>query len=639
MAVAVMPPTSWQPGAFPGSPLATMQQFPPGSTASSLQISGASPYLMQGTPPTPPLMTAAPPWASTSASLNMMQVPLSPPGSELPPEIIPGGAILPRNEAANAPSMPHVESTSGYPGMPSGSGELLPPGSFSFSETSLGSSMGLPYYNQAPASKFGGGMYPPGMQTFPAAMSSRGSFPPSRQSAPSLDLSRSQPHGSMETRQRDHGQSLWLEQDTFDPLSPSFDPRQSPHLGSLSPGSVSSLPQDRTASKEIPLSPPRQFPLKPEDRQIKFPIVHNPHPVTPCPMTEVYGYTMYDISTRDEEKIRGFSEVRPYCGWGQASLRHAADLTFTDRIYRAVIDLKWYFIESNGALLNFWDRDFADELYTHGDHGGLHPVQYLDMRNAQTVHTEVDHTVGVQCHHKVVTCFTDGKFTFKVRSREESEAWKGRIFRVIAETAKLVAVVQELGHEVVAERARMGMRGVTMQKFMKKLHSTPAERETLKGLIDECIREYSRGITPRREIFQKMFHLYARGADMDLHKIELLFKDMLEIRRDALRRAIHEQEKILFSTHRSVFAGDKSTIRKAIENAQDLVAYFNGVLQPERFMDEVVAFRSTCDVTKDGIVNIKEFIKAGPPFMLPNGQLSIEAAILHPQSVRAHRPH
>lgn len=563
----------------------------------------ATPYPMQGTPPTPPVMTAAPPWVSSSASLYASQVPYE--EFQLPSEIIPGGAILPSSQSAvNAPPPTQVGGMYQTGAMGS-TGSLHP-----------------------------SGMYPMG------AMGSMGSLHPSWRPPAPWDVSQ-EPFGSFNSFASSQapqgsfnsfGQPV-LMNDTFDPRKvPTFDPRKVQNMASFAPGSIAPIPQQR-ADRLIPLEPPREYPLKAEDQRFLGPIVHPPHALTPCPMTEVYGYSVFDEMRRKSMQLTDFGEkVRTFYGWGQAALRHTFDQTFLDRAVSQVTDdLRWYFVELKGALLNFWDKDFADELYTTGENGGLHPVQWLDLRRVHTVNTEYDETVGVQCHHKVVLCFPDGKFEFKVRDREECQAWKKRIFKVTVENEKLNAVTEALGHDAVAERARMGLRGVTMQKFFMRLQSTKGERDQLRKLIAETVRQFAKGTMPHSEIFENIFNLYTKGENMDLHRVELLYKDLLEIRRDALKSAIHEQEMQLISSHRSVFQ-NKERLRKIVNHAKELLAYFETQLQPENFMDEVVALRAKCDVTKDGLVNVKEFTKAGQQFIMPVEQLRAEAAILHPET-------
>lgn len=376
---------------------------------------------------------------------------------------------------------------------------------------------------------------------------------------------------------------------------------------------------------------PRQFPLAKEDERLSGAVVHPPRPLRSCPMTEQYGFKGSKHFRRESGiNLKMLMKAKPHYGWGQAVLRHKEDFTLFQRLVMDELgtNFEWFFMESKGVVLNFWSPDFIDGMYCNSDHDSVHPFNFIDLRRAYTVDTQDDPTIGVECKYQVIICFAEGQFMFRVKTKPEAEAWKARIFRAIAENTKLLAVAHQMGYENLATGCQTGR--VDLQDFFKRLQSSKKQTDALSELMAEARKEVARGTTPNVKIVEQIYHLYTEDEDMDLYEIELLYKDMIEVRSEALRKAIRGNEAAILANH-SVHQAAADVVRKAVEEARNLLKFLQARLNPSTFMDEVISLRATVDCTKNGRVTLAEFIRAGPAFLMPVQQLEIEANIFYPE--------
>lgn len=328
------------------------------------------------------------------------------------------------------------------------------------------------------------------------------------------------------------------------------------------------------------------------------------------------------------------SKADDYYSYGRAQLRNVADLYALTLKERLVNPWRDTFVHAQGWMLNFWEAEVGAQLMEELQHDSSSPICMIDMRTifAVTILRDTASEEGAKCPWEVHLNFQTGYLPFRVKDELTARAWKGRIMKAIVEAVKVNQYRDKLGE------LRAGMEEVDVMAVQKD----PRRMERCKKLWMDAIRSVSMGVQPNKKIYFELYRLYSEtgdgnGDDLTMGEIELMAKEFIDMKLDTVKAVTVQQEKLLYSTHRPITAAHESTLRTTVETGRNLLNLYEKLRDPSVFLDRVVSFHSRTDISREGTVDINEFMLACPVFLMPTKQLKAEsrffacAARSHPE--------
>jgi len=363
-------------------------------------------------------------------------------------------------------------------------------------------------------------------------------------------------------------------------------------------------------------------------------IVGEYQPLYPSPETPVYMVFAKDTLTREAAMEERFcSKLPSYGTMARANLMNSCDLYTMSWRQRMENPWQWVYAHASGWEINFWPWDFFLNKSSDDSAGnGCRPIASLDIRQICVAQISEDKASaeGAKCPWEVHINFANGYFPFRVKTSEEAQMWKGRIMQGVVENVK------------ISQRR---------EKYMSKLHlhdevegshieKDPVRIERVAGLWHEAVEAVERGTRPSKEIFFTLYRIYdsigvgqqdrpqggygrtsqeddSGDSNLTMAEVEVMARELLEIKMEEVKQITVQQEKVLYSNHRPVNSVHEVKLRWTIDQGRALMKYYEQMLSPKDFFDRVVNFHQRTDISREGKVDINEFMLAAPVFLMP----------------------
>lgn len=392
-------------------------------------------------------------------------------------------------------------------------------------------------------------------------------------------------------------------------------------------------------------------------------VVGEYHPLYPVPETP-----QYLIFPEDSERMcveaeqRWCSKAQPFGTWGRADLTNMCDLSAMDWKTRFKNRWHWVFIHADGWNLNFWHEDFwlcrdSDSTLTDSHN---RPIASLDIRHifAVNVANDTASEEGYLCPWTVHLNFRTGYFVYRVKTQDEARAWNVRIMQGVVEAVKIGQMRSQYMHDLHLHDE--------VEPY--RIEKNPDRMERLKEIWEKAVESVDRGVRPPRQLFFDLYHLYdaldvkryqvqlphvlpgqsispeQRSELIHLHgtqaddgepdgnlsmaEIEIMAKEFIEMKHEFVRRVVYAQEKTLYSPHKPPSAIHEVKLRWTIDQGRKLMREYERTLAPKDFFDRVVNFHHRTDISREGKVDVNEFMNAAPVFLLPVKELRAEGLFL-----------
>jgi len=366
-------------------------------------------------------------------------------------------------------------------------------------------------------------------------------------------------------------------------------------------------------------------------------IVGEYHPIYPSPQTAQYGMSEREVEAADvlvqeqwcSKENADMSPMPENKGtWGRANLKHICDYAMMNWKERLTTAAVWSYIHVDGWNINFWPADFATVQAADNSSGqGLNPIACIDIRQifAVTLSRDASTIEGSMCPWEVHIIFQTGFFGFRVRTQQEADAWETRVMQGVVENVRMSNA-----------RAKFAQRLASLDDGEQnhQVKEDPARTAALAKIWHRAIQSVERGIKPSKQDFFDLYNLYDNigggGGDdetignLTMSEIETMAKELLELKVAEVKAEVVKQEKVLFSDHRPVSSSREVHLRHTIQQGRTLLAHYDRLQDPKTFFDRVVAFHHSTDISREGRVDLAEFMNSAPIFMLPNTELRHE---------------
>lgn len=361
-------------------------------------------------------------------------------------------------------------------------------------------------------------------------------------------------------------------------------------------------------------------------------VVGEYRPLYPAPATGQYGMSVQNVEAaevRVQEQwcSKDSVDMSPLVGnigtWGRANLKHICDASMMNWKDRMITASVWSYIHADGWNINFWPKDFATTQATDSFPGKqMVPIASIDIRQIFAVNISKDASTaeGAQCPWEVHINFKTGYFPFSVRTQQEAEAWNARIMRGVVENVKLNSMRQNYAEYLITSQGEPNL-----------TEKDPARIASLKKIWHQSLESVGQGVQPSKQVFFNLYNLYdaiegeQSQGDLTMAEIEIMAKELLELKAEEVRAELVRQEKVLFSSHRPVTSGTEMQLRRTIDQGRALLAHYDRQRDPKEFFDRVVNFHHKTDISREGKVDITEFLNSAPIFLLPIVELRHEA--------------
>jgi len=370
--------------------------------------------------------------------------------------------------------------------------------------------------------------------------------------------------------------------------------------------------------------PPAFMPLQPDPADARVrgendgPIVR---PVYPSPDTPQYrGRVDARVSELDLAQPSGSAQ-----GYVWTSLLNMVDYTsmsFAEH-YLLGRSEQPYFARTSGWELQFWEPT-TDNVKILMDRA--HPIGSLDLRT-------VMHVEAFKVRHKfyqVNLGMPEGSFCFHVQTREEADMWAQCASQALVDFTLIKRAKWQEGLEraqstvsrVVQARPRAD-RGD--EDDAPRYEVDPGREEGLRGIWIQCLRAVGDGGAPPPQAFADLFALYNadRDEDLDQGELELMIRELVAVRRTELQRALAIQRGQVVTPARIMLNPDALVVwgKTVGEPGDKLLKSYDSMLQQRGFESRAVLLRSSLDTSHDGQVNLGEFVRGAPQFLLPQQEL------------------
>merc|ERR1719313_3025401 len=107
-------------------------------------------------------------------------------------------------------------------------------------------------------------------------------------------------------------------------------------------------------------------------------------------------------------------------------------------------------------------------------------------------------------------------------------------------------------------------------------------------------------------------------------EVEVMVREFLEMKLEEVKHIVIKQEKVLYSNHKPVAAMHEMKLRWTVDQGRELMRHYEMLLSPKEFFDRVVNFHHKTDISREGRVDVTEFMNAAPIFLMPIPELRRE---------------
>lgn len=352
-----------------------------------------------------------------------------------------------------------------------------------------------------------------------------------------------------------------------------------------------------------------------------------------APLTPQYGIVDADSVVLEQQK-EWRSRLKPFWSYGRAQLRNIVDVETESFAEKLVNPWQWCFIHADGWLINFWscnqetltpDFDLARRCRSEEE---TMPAASVDMRQIFAVHClkDASSAEGALCPWEIHLNFQRGFLPIRVESEAVAKEWNKRVMQAVVENTKMTQMRQK-------DAAIMA----GIEEFGEHHKKDLVRMNRLKGLWMEAIACVAKGTAVRREIFYKMHSLYDTagvrpGEEKDnmlnLHEVYVMASELMEVKTETIKMAVLKEERLLHNVHRPINSQCEEVLRKVVSDGMALLEAYKHMSNPQHFMDRVVNFHARTDISREGKVDIEEFVAAAPLFLLPEAQLRAEGHFL-----------
>jgi len=514
---------------------------------------------------------------------------------------------------------PSFQAPGSFRGAPPGSFQSMPPGSMPMMSPGM-----------MPPGSMGPGMMPPG--TMPPGMGMPGSMPMGmnqgmRPPTPQLH------HGF------GHGDSF-------------VDPN----------GAAGAMQMMKADPKPMAMGMHMGMGLGVETGPMRGPIIGEYKPRYPAPETPTYFCLAKDALSREiKVEQRWCSTTEGFGTWGRANITNMCDVAVMNWKERMTNPWQWLFVHADGWLLNFWADDFylAQGTDTQGS-AAIRPLASIDIRQIILVNINKDASSaeGYQAPWRVCINFQNGFFPFRVRTQDEAQAWNARIMKGVVENVRIGSAKQTYMHNLHLHD----------EVEPHRIEKDPARLDSLRKLWHQAIEAVDRGTKAPRQLFFDLYRVYdaldnshfevqlpqhhpwdiqakAPGVDhlkhdevpepgqgdgnLTMAEIEVMARELIEMKIEEVRQIVVSQEKVLYSSHRPVQAFHEVKLKWTIAEGKELLEHYKAQMNPADFFDRVVNFHHRTDISREGRVDVIEFMNAAPIFLLPMMELKKEGLFFH----------
>merc|ERR1719424_1022314 len=341
-------------------------------------------------------------------------------------------------------------------------------------------------------------------------------------------------------------------------------------------------------------------------------------PVYPAPETAQYGFTEKEVLEKAAVvQARWCSKVPEFGTWGRANLKNICDAP-SSLAERMVSSWQWVYVHADGWDINFWPEDFALAKATDNQNGGeMVPICSIDIRQifAVNVMFEATSAEGARAPWEIKLNFANGYFPFRVRSQNDANSWNARIMRGVVENVKVAQMRNKYAEQLYMHE------GADFDDH--RIPKCPGRVAKLKKLWHDAIESVEKGVSPPKQIYYEMYQIYdalenpmsvdgAGDGNLTMAEIEVMARELIDMKALEVRMVVVQQEKTLFSSFKPVSAFHEVKLRWTVEQGRQLLEHYDAQRDPKEFFDRVVNFHHRTDISREGKVDLTEFLNAAP---------------------------
>jgi len=106
-------------------------------------------------------------------------------------------------------------------------------------------------------------------------------------------------------------------------------------------------------------------------------------------------------------------------------------------------------------------------------------------------------------------------------------------------------------------------------------------------------------------------------GNLTMAEIEVMARELIDMKALEVRQVVVQQEKTLFSSFKPVSAFHEVKLRWTVDQGRQLLEHYDAQRDPKEFFDRVVNFHHRTDISREGKVDLTEFLNAAPIFLTP----------------------
>jgi hypothetical protein len=370
-----------------------------------------------------------------------------------------------------------------------------------------------------------------------------------------------------------------------------------------------------------------------------------PQPVFPAPNTAQYGMPgrrRYNALSLPKHTATHESDV-------YANIVNKADILEKSLADRYLVKRsREYFARIDGWILEFWNK--AEFNPAAAKKELIFPDGYIDLRTVRGV--EYEKMVSLELSSassgisfspmypwEVMLNTKEGLFFFRVHDEFDAFKWQETIKIAVVDNLKALEKSRAQAKERVKtesgvrEETRAGPKGSSMARssYDELMHYTldPTRERQLRTLWKSAVRSTVKGEMLEPTTFSAIFELYDLDGNQNLdpEEVEIMLKELYTVRWEELHQALEQQQRTIFSPEKMLLnaAEAQKEWQKTVGNlGTKLKERYAYLLQRHGFASRATAMRVDLDTSHDGTVNLSEFVRGAPKFLLPTDELQME---------------
>jgi hypothetical protein len=317
--------------------------------------------------------------------------------------------------------------------------------------------------------------------------------------------------------------------------------------------------------------------------------------------------------------------------------------TFAEKYLQGEGDHRWYWMRIDGWIIEFWSAEtWSLNLL---DQRAILPMGWIDLRLVRDVEIQKSKShFLVDCPHEVKVLLRTGYLNFFVRSAEEAFKWMQAIKAAYSEhmvseaarRAQAVEKARDVEHLRVVEigEVKKGPGGAQMVRGedLTMHYAVDGRRKSqIRHVWVRCMRSaVGQTNATSQQCFLELFNLYDfdHNNNLALDELEIMLKELIQVRWEEYRAAIREQDDVVLSNTRLLLNAqeEERTWQKTVgQLSSQLKEIYTNLKKKEGFSKRAAIMRSELDYSRNGEVTGEEFIRMAPQLLLPWRELVLEA--------------